>query len=42
LLDEDDYAALKLTTEEHEKVQTAIETIRDFVGQRKSPFDAID
>jgi predicted RNA-binding protein associated with RNAse of E/G family len=42
LLDEDDYAALKLTTEEHESVQKAIATIRDFVGQRKSPFDAID
>ncbi len=41
LLDEDEFAALKLPPDEQKTAWRAVETLRQMVGQRLAPFDEI-
>jgi protein associated with RNAse G/E len=41
LLDEDEFAELELTSEEHAACLNAVEVLKDHIRQRLAPFDAI-
>jgi uncharacterized protein len=41
VLDEDEYAVLELTSDEHQAVSAAVEEIRRLVAQREGPFAGV-